>query len=82
MKKYIGYRKQSIECDKNGNRFLVKAPYSSQEILVCVKHKTYCHSKACLEERTGMTKTQLKILAKRGQKKLKQIMKKVKSFSK
>ena len=58
MKKYMsntlkhkGYREQVLECDKNGDRFIIKAPYASREILVCIKHKTYCHSKACIKER-------------------------------
>jgi len=75
MKKYIGYREQGIECDKNGNRIEIPCIRCNQINLICIKHKTYCHSKACLKERSGMAETQLKILAKKGQKKLKQIIK-------
>lgn len=51
IKKYKSYREQGLECDKNGNRILISAPYSQQSILVCVKYKTYCHSGACAKER-------------------------------
>ena len=45
------FRTQGIECRENGICILVKAPYCKQEILVCKKYDTYCHSKACLKER-------------------------------
>ncbi len=48
---YRGYRQQVLECDKTGNRFRVIVPYLGREILVCLKYKTYCHSKACIKER-------------------------------
>ena len=60
MKKYIGYRKQGIECDKKGNRIEVPCIRCSQINLICIKYKTYCHSKVCLSERTGLTKKELK----------------------
>ena len=58
MKKYIGYRKQGLKCDKNGNRFVVTVPYlpKPNEVLICAKHKTYCNSGACRKERIKGTK--------------------------
>jgi hypothetical protein len=51
IKKYIGYREQEIQCDKNGNRIEVSCVRCSQTNLICIKYKTYCHSGACLKER-------------------------------
>ncbi len=53
MLRYKGYREQGLECDRNGNRLGIEVPYLSKPnvVLVCVKHKTYCHSKACLKDR-------------------------------
>lgn len=48
---YIGYREYGLKCDTNGNRLCIKAPYNQFATLVCVKHKTYCHSGVCLKER-------------------------------
>lgn len=49
--KYRGFREQGLECERVGNRFTVYHPLCDLGTVVCVKHKTYCHSKACFEER-------------------------------
>jgi len=51
--KPIGYREQSLKCDKSGNRIRVACIRCSQLNLICVKYACCCHSKACLEERTN-----------------------------
>ena len=48
---YKSFREQALECDKNRNSFIINPPYANREIIVCLKHKTYCHSKACIKER-------------------------------
>jgi hypothetical protein len=45
------FGEQYIECKQNGNLIRVECIWCKQENLVCIRHKTYCHSKACCEER-------------------------------
>ena len=52
-KKYKPFSEQFRECDKNGNIFRVTCPLCDRIIIVCQKHRTWCHSKACLNERVG-----------------------------
>ena len=52
-KKYKPFSTQFRECDKNGNIFRVTCPLCDRIIIVCQKHKTHCHSKACLPDRVG-----------------------------
>ena len=52
MKIYKSFRKQGIECDKNGNRISIKCLFCEGIMLVCKKYNTFCHSKVCLSERT------------------------------
>jgi len=52
---YKSFGKQVMECKDSGNLFIIHdAPTIKGEVdvLVCIKHRTYCHSKACIEERT------------------------------
>jgi len=58
MKLFKGYRQQGIECDLNGNRVEVKCVCCGKINLICIKHQTYCHSKACFEERTKGVKNE------------------------
>ena len=58
MKKenYKPFSKQMMECRDSGNLFIIHDAHTAKgevDVIVCVKHKTYCHSKACIEERTG-----------------------------
>lgn len=48
---YKSYRQQGIECSENGNRIEIPCVKCNQINLICIKYKTYCHSKACLKER-------------------------------
>jgi hypothetical protein len=50
-KSYKSFRKQCLECDKNGNRIEVPCIRCEQVNLICKKYNCYCHSKACLKER-------------------------------
>ena len=52
-KKYKPFSEQFRECDKAGNIFRLTCPLCDRIIIVCQKHKTWCHSKACLNERWG-----------------------------
>ena len=52
MKKYKSFREQLIECTKNGTLVEVPCIKCSQVNLICKKYNCYCHSKACLKERT------------------------------
>jgi len=49
--KLKSYRKQALECDKNGNRIEISCIMCGQINLVCIKYKTYCHSRVCMAER-------------------------------
>lgn len=49
--KYKSYREQGIECSQNGNRIEIPCYWCNHSILVCIKYKTYCHSKVCLKDR-------------------------------
>ena len=51
MKWYKSFRDQMIECNDNGNSFVIDSPYNTRKIIVCAYFKTYCHSKACLDKR-------------------------------
>ena len=46
-----GFREQYLECVENGNLIKVKCFWCNHEVLVCKKYDTYCHSKACKNER-------------------------------
>jgi len=48
---YKGYRAQVLDCIAAGNQFLVPCVQCQRDTTVCVKYKTYCHSKVCLNER-------------------------------
>lgn len=50
------FRDQYIECKASGNCFVITEMhpfYGLINMVVCVKYKTYCHSKACFEERNN-----------------------------
>lgn len=50
------FREQFKECVDSDNCFVIEGAETLQgkfDVVVCVKHKTYCHSKACLHERVG-----------------------------
>ena len=49
--KYKSFRDYSLECAHKGNRFCVPCVRCEQINLICVKYKTYCHSRVCLQER-------------------------------
>ena len=51
-KKYKSFREQSIECSKNATCIEVSYVSCGQINLICKKYNCYCHSKACLGERT------------------------------
>lgn len=51
-RKYKSFREQFKECEKNGNLIEIPCIHCEGINLICIKYKTYCHSKACLKERT------------------------------
>lgn len=51
LSKVKSFRDQFRECRRNGTCFSVKSPIYGDEILVCDKFKTYCHSNACKKMR-------------------------------
>ena len=48
------FREQGIECARTGNRFIVKDPFSTHEVIVCAKFKTQCMSRVCRYKRLGV----------------------------
>lgn len=48
---YKSFRKQFIECKKNGNLKKVECPWCSRTLLVCVKYGSQCMSSKCRDER-------------------------------
>jgi len=51
MKNFKQYNQKVQECRQDGILFKIKCNWCDQEVLVCKKYKTYCHSKACFDER-------------------------------
>ena len=49
MKWYRSFQKQGVECRKAGNQFKISFPHYSNDLIICVPFKTYCHSAACRE---------------------------------
>lgn len=48
---YKSFRKQMIECQKNGTMIEVGCAWCCRTILVCKKYGIHCQSRACLEDR-------------------------------
>ena len=49
-----GFRDQYLECKESGNCFIIEWDEIYKwgcSVIVCVKHKTHCHSGACFDER-------------------------------
>lgn len=53
MKWHKSFEEQGKECESAGNRFIIEAPYLPLSVIACVPFKTYCHSRACRDIRTG-----------------------------
>ena len=55
-KHYKPFSEQVKECRDSGNLFIIHDAHTLKgevDVIVCIKHKTYCHSKACISERTN-----------------------------
>jgi len=55
-KKYIGYREQSLQCDKDGTCKKLKNKYNPfpKHILLCTKYNEICSSKVCAKEQNAI----------------------------
>jgi len=66
--KYKSFREQFLECKESGNLIRVscsiyKGLYKNfpDEILVCIKHKSICHSGVCRSERMKIKWSELEV---------------------